>query len=97
MQLNSVEYSWLGFESCCRPRILFILVVSLAGYIVKTNQILHFYRRSDEVSRQINENFSTLLKLQRSLSAPVDMSNLSLLVNASALNSGPQQSQDDIR
>jgi hypothetical protein len=55
-------------------------------------------RRSDAESRQINDNFSTLLKLTRSLSAPVDLSHFSLLVNASCtLSTDPQQSRDDIR
>ena len=56
-----------------------------------------FTRRSDAVSERVNDNFSTLIKLQRSLSAPVDLSNFSLQVNASTLNTEPQETRDNIR
>ncbi|CAB4030972.1 leucine-rich repeat and guanylate kinase domain-containing -like [Paramuricea clavata] len=71
---------------------------ALAGIPYVSKEQLNSLGRSDAESRQINDNFSTLLKLTRSLSAPVDLSHFSLLVNASCtLSTDPQQSRDDIR
>ncbi|XP_028414468.1 leucine-rich repeat and guanylate kinase domain-containing protein-like isoform X2 [Dendronephthya gigantea] len=70
---------------------------ALAGIPYVSKEQLNHLGRSDAVSQRINDNFSTLLKLQRSLSAPVDLSNFSLLVNASTLNTEPQETRDNIR